>query len=267
MDPSVKFMDPLVDLARRAGDAILEIYGRAASADRVEWKDDDSPLTQADRASHRVILQGLKRLTPDIPIISEEEAGSPADSLEPGGDRWLVDPLDGTKEFLKRSGEFTVNIALVKGDRPVVGVVHAPVLASTWFAGGGRALRRDRRGDDSLLRVRKADPEALTLAMSRDHSGRKVARLRKRLKGGTTRPMGSSLKFCSIAAGEADLYLRDGRTMEWDTAAAQAVLEGAGGGVFTLDGEPLRYGKAKLRNPHFVAVGDPELDWKAVLGV
>jgi 3'(2'), 5'-bisphosphate nucleotidase len=258
-------LEPIITLARRAGDAILELYGRAGDPGGIELKDDETPLTKADQTAHRIITMGLSRITPDIPVISEE--GDPPDPalLRASEVRWLVDPLDGTKEFIKRSGEFTVNIALVRGERPVVGVVHAPVKASTWIAVGGRAWRRDRRGDDSILRVRPADTDNLVLAVSRDHSGRKVARMKRRLKGSTTRAMGSSLKFCLVAQGEADLYLRDGRTMEWDTAAAQAVLEAAGGGVYTLDGQPLGYGKPKLENPKFLAVGDRSVDWLALI--
>lgn len=260
--PPLAQLGPLVELAEKAGRAILEVYGRRDTA--VTLKDDRSPLTEADQASHRVIMDGLRRLTPDVPIISEEgEAPDPAVFLQ-GGGVWLVDPLDGTKEFIKRTGEFTVNIALVRDGRPVAGVVHAPVLGKSWVAGGdGAELQAGEQR--SPLRVRTADPARLGIVASRDHAGPEVKALLEGLPGAETLSMGSSLKFCLIAEGRADLYLRDGPTMEWDTGAAQAVLEAAGGGVFGLEGERLPYGKPDLRNPKFVAAGDPALDWANLL--
>lgn len=255
--------EALLTLARAAGDAVLSVYERGIGRDDVAWKADDSPLTEADRVSHDVICSGLASWAPGIPVISEE--GRAADRQPPaGGLYWLVDPLDGTKEFIKRTGEFTVNIALMEGSRPVAGLVYAPVLAKAWVGGPAGAALVD--GDRRLpLRVAAASPERLRLVASRDHAGPKVQALLDRLTGAATLSMGSSLKFCLIAEGRADLYLRDGPTSEWDTAAAQAVLEAAGGGVFTLDGRPLAYGKPTLRNPEFIAVGDLGLDWQAVI--
>lgn len=260
--PDLEELAPLAALAHRAGEAILEVYGRAAAD--VTLKEDRTPLTEADRASHRVIIDGLQALTPDVPVISEEGEEPDPRLLAGGRAVWVVDPLDGTKEFIKRTGEFTVNIALVRSGRPVAGVVHAPVLAKSWLAGrDGAELREDGRCEP--LRVRRASPERLGVVASRDHAGPRVKALLERLPGAETLSMGSSLKFCLIAEGRADLYLRDGPTMEWDTAAAQAVLEAAGGGVFTLDGQRLGYGKPELRNPMFVAAGDPALDWAAIV--
>jgi 3'(2'), 5'-bisphosphate nucleotidase len=264
MESHLTALEPVVSLAERAGAAILEVYERAGPGPGVTWKEDRTPLTEADRASHRVIAEGLQELTPQIPVISEEGreaewARIPLDALH-----WMVDPLDGTKEFLKRTGEFTVNIAMVDGGRAVAGVVHAPALRRSWLGGKDGAQVRSP-GERSDLRVRRADRSRLGIVASRDHAGPRVTALLQALAGAETLSMGSSLKFCLIAEGRADLYLRDGPTMEWDTAAAQAVLEAAGGGVFTLDGGPLRYGKEGRRNPHFVAAGDPDLDWKQLI--
>lgn len=254
--------EAVVELAEEAGRAILDIYQRQDVA--VRLKNDGSPLTAADRASHRVITRGLAALTPGIPSLSEEGGLWDPRTFAAGRHYWLIDPLDGTKEFLRRTGEFTVNIALVSDHRPVAGVVHAPVQGRSWIAVNGRAEARFG-GERSALRVRSADAARLGIVASRDHAGPGVRALLGRVPGAETLSMGSSLKFCLIAEGKADLYLRDGPTMEWDTGAAQAVLEAAGGGVYLLSGERLRYGKADLRNPEFVAVGDPRLDWAELL--
>lgn len=264
MTPPAISLEPVVSLAQRAGEAILQVYGRGNGDPDVTWKEDRTPLTQADQASHRVILDGLRELTPEIPVISEE--GDPGEWDDISGDalHWMVDPLDGTKEFLKRTGEFTVNIALIRDGSPVAGVVHAPVLERCWIGGVDGAEVRGAGGWERL-KVRPATPERLRVVASRDHAGPRVTALLASLSGAQTLSMGSSLKFCLIAEGRADLYLRDGPTMEWDTGAAQAVLEAAGGGVYTLDGRPLEYGKKDRRNPHFVAVGDLALDWRAIM--
>lgn len=260
--PDVRCIEDVVGLAEEAGRAILDIYERRDLG--VKLKVDGSPLTEADRASHRVISQGLGALTPGIPILSEEGDHPDPGVLRTGRPCWLIDPLDGTKEFLKRTGEFTVNIALLSDYRPIWGVVHAPVLGKSWVAVDGVAEARSG-GERSTLCVRSANPARLGIVASKDHAGRGVRALLVRVPGAETLTMGSSLKFCLIAEGKADLYLRDGPTMEWDTGAAQAVLEAAGGGVYTLSGERLRYGKVGLRNPEFVATGDPRLDWAGLL--
>ncbi|MDZ7780383.1 MAG: inositol monophosphatase family protein [Gemmatimonadota bacterium] len=162
---------------------------------------------------------------------------------------------------MKRTGEFTVNIALVRGGRPVAGVVHAPALGKSWVAGEATVPSCGTAETRSAARSAARRPRPARVVASRDHAGPEVRALLERLPGAETLSMGSSLKFCLIAEGKADLYLRDGPTMEWNTGAAQAVLEAAGGGVFTLEGERLPYGKPELRNPKFVAAGDPELDW------
>ena len=252
--PSLADLEPVVALALRAGEAILEIYGRGEGGVEVEVKEDRTPLTEADRAAHWVIEGGLRELTPGVPVVSEEGEVPPADDLR-DAPFWLVDPLDGTKEFLKRSGEFTVNIALIRDRRPVAGVVHAPALGRSWLGAVDGAVLRDG-GASRPLRVRQADPNHLGIVASRDHAGPQVKALLANTPGAETMSRGSSLKFCLIAEGRADLYLRDGPTMEWDTGAAQAVLEAAGGRVSLLEGEPLRYSKPDLRNPQFLATGD-----------
>jgi len=256
-------MEAVERLAEEAGRAIMAIYNAGADAAGVRTKDDQSPLTLADEASHAVIVAGLAALTPDIPVISEEDAhptAIAADTL-----RWVVDPLDGTKEFVKRTNEFTVNIALVRGSTPIAGVVHAPALGVTWLGDETGAVRREA-GVASVMHVTtKPSLAALRIVASKDHAGPAVRALLDRIPDAQTLSMGSSIKFCLVAEGRADLYFRDGPTMEWDTAAAHAVLRAAGGDVLTLDGHSLAYGKPDLRNPHFLAVGDLTVDWPSVV--
>ena len=254
-------------LTRRAGAVVMAIY---ATDFKVEGKADASPVTQADQQAEAVILAGLRALTPDIPVVAEEAmAAGDAPALVAGGRFWLVDPLDGTREFVARNGEFTVNIALIDGGRPVLGVVLAPAVPGPGGAAGGclyagivgqGAWAEDAAGRRAI-RCRPAPPEGLTVLASRSHgdeaalqaflssqlAGRRVAHL------GTA---GSSLKLCLLAAGQADLYPRLGRTMEWDIAAGHAVLAAAGGSVCQVaGGGPLVYGKPGFENPHFVAAG------------
>jgi len=245
--------------AERAGRRILELYESGCS---VERKPDASPVTEADRAAEAIILPELAALAPDIPIVAEESvAAGPVPAVE--GRFWLVDALDGTKEFIARAGEFTVNIALIEAGRPVLGIVHIPLWGDTYAGWApGQAVRQRQGESEKPIAARAPDPQALILLASRSHGNepRLAAFLDERVtrRGGRIaerRTAGSSLKFCLIAAGEADLYPRLGPTMEWDTAAGQAVLEAAGGHVETLDGAPLRYGKPDFRNPEFVARG------------
>jgi 3'(2'), 5'-bisphosphate nucleotidase len=257
----VSELDAIVRLAEDAGRAILEVYNSGANASEFTRKGDNSPLTLADRRSHDVIVHGLAIISPDIMVVSEEDASLSALADE----AWVVDPLDGTKEFIKRTDEFTVNIALVRRGVPVAGVVHAPALQKTWVGSEAGAFRREGGAIRDIQVTASPDANALRLVASKDHAGPAVRALLDRLPGAQTLSMGSSLKFCLVAEGNADLYLRDGPTMEWDTAAAHAVLRAAGGDVYTLDGAPLRYGKSELRNPHFVAAGSPTLDWRALL--
>jgi 3'(2'), 5'-bisphosphate nucleotidase len=252
-------------LAERAAVAILEVYG---SDFAVEHKDDRSPLTAADLASHRVIVEGLQALAPHLPVLSEESADIAWAERARWTHYWLVDPLDGTREFVKRNGEFTVNIALIDNHQSVLGAVLAPVTGDLYVAarGAGAWLQQKADGPWQPIRARTLEQPA-TAAGSRSHGGPEHALLSQLVGGDYERlPMGSSLKFCLIARGAADVYLRLGLTSEWDTAAAQCVLEEAGGAVLDLAGAPFRYNRGEsLLNPEFLAVGDGSLDWPARL--
>ena len=250
----------LLQIAHRAGAAALAHYGAPLP---VEHKADDSPLTLADRASHELIVRELAERFPDIPTLSEESPPEQAERRHEWERYFLVDPLDGTKEFIKQTGEFTVNIALVDGTEAVLGVIYVPALGVTYYAErGGGAFRQEGEGEPRRIGVRKADPERPVIVASRDHAGPMVKELFERFPQAETRSMGSSLKFCLVAEGKADIYLRDVPTMEWDTAAAQAVVEEAGGQVTLLDGTPLSYNKADLRNPSLVTLGDATFHWQ-----
>ena len=258
---------PLDLLCRDAAEAILEIYD-CADFD-VTRKQDNSPLTAADLASHELICAGLGHLEPRLPVLSEENA----ERIEPrermGWKRyWLVDPLDGTKEFLKRNGEFTINIALIENGVPVLGIVHVPVSGMSYmgYAGHG-AQSRDRNGETRKLGAAgPVDSRPVRIVGSRSHSGGELEDFAEKLGAHEFHPVGSALKFCLVASGDADVYPRLKPTCEWDTAAGQAVLEAAGGAVVKLDGTPLRYnGRESLVNPNFIASGDPERDYAVVL--
>ena len=251
----------VIAVARAAAAEILAIY---QSEFAVRHKDDRSPLTAADLAAHHCIVDGLRRLTPDIPVLSEESAGITTAQRRGWSTLWLVDPLDGTREFVKRNGEFTVNIALIEYGVTTYGVVQAPVTGALWH-GGQRdgAFRRDGDGGDQALRVRAPATAPLRVAASRSHRDERTALFIERM--GEIEPigLGSSLKFCRLAEGGIDVYPRFGPTSEWDTAAAQAVLEGAGGAVLDLQGRPFRYNQRDtLLNGEFVALGDTTLPWR-----
>jgi 3'(2'), 5'-bisphosphate nucleotidase len=241
--------------------AILEVY---AGGHEVEYKADDSPITRADRAAHDILSDGLRRLTPEVPVLSEESAaGQDYEVRRHWREFWLVDPLDGTREFIQRNGEFTVNVALVRGHRAVLGVVAAPVLQLTYYGADGLgAFVQQGAAGPRPIHVRQPAAEPLVIVGSRSHRGDSLDSLLARIGPHEMQPMGSSLKFCLVAEGKADFYPRLGPTSEWDTAAAQAVVEAAGGGVTTLDGTPLRYNeRTTLLNPHFLAFGDGSRDW------
>jgi 3'(2'), 5'-bisphosphate nucleotidase len=285
MDISRALLGNVCMLALRAGEAVMRVYG---SAFTVAHKADASPVTAADDAAEAVILPGLAALDASTPIISEEAYARNAQSMgvssvspaAPNKRFWLVDPLDGTKEFIARNGEFTVNIALVEDGAPILGVVLAPAQGQLWC--GARGLGAFAPSVTNLLgsdpnkfvteaagiACRCAPAQGLTLLGSRSHAGADDDALLAPLLGGQhiaeRMVAGSSLKFCHIAQGQADLYPRFGPTMEWDTAAGHAVLLAAGGSVRTLDGAPLAYGKAGYRNPHFVARGLGGVDGPSV---
>ena len=260
----VELVDPIVALARKAGEAILEVY---ASDFDVQSKDDESPLTQADLASHRQIIAGLSQLTPELPVISEESGLPPFDERRKWPTYWLIDPLDGTKEFVNRNGEFTVNIALIADGTPVFGVVHVPVQDKTYVGCEGRGAELQSSGEQPrTIRVAASSAQPVRVVGSRSHRGSSLDAFIERLGDCDLVPMGSSLKFCVVAEGAADVYPRLGPTSEWDTAAAQAVVEQAGGSVVTLDGKPMKYNqKEDILNPHFLVIGATDHDWLALL--
>ena len=247
----------LVSLAHRAGEAILDIY---ATDFEHQTKADQSPVTAADLAAESVIEEGLAGLAPDIALIAEEAASQGRIPERTGNRFWLVDPLDGTREFLNRNGEFTVNIALIEDGVPVLGVVHAPVLNLTFtgLAGAGATVSREGRPAVPIA-VRTAPAQGVTIVASRRHGDPEaIDRLLRGHPVADRKTSGSSLKFCLVAEGEADIYPRFGRTMEWDTAAGQAVLTAAGGQVTDEHGEPFTYGKPNYENPPFIAWGGLE---------
>lgn len=270
-------IEQLVDIAVKAGNAILEVYNREDIA--VEKKGDNSPITEADLAAHHIIVNGLAALTPDIPVHSEESQGITWEMRRNWKTYWLVDPLDGTKEFIKRNGEFTVNIALMHQGRPVAGVVHVPVTGVTYFGGesfgeegfGGAgsgegkfgAFRREA-GVTEAISVR-VPVEPIVMVASRSHGTDKLAALESEIEAqmGTVElaNMGSSLKLCLVAEGKADIYPRLAPTSEWDTAAAHAVVTAAGGVVLNIELEPLRYNKEDILNPYFVVLGAQPQRW------
>ncbi len=256
MLPELDLLDRIIPVARAAGTIVMEVY---ATEFKVEGKGDASPVTEADHRAEALILPALARITPGLQVVSEEAAS--AGRIPVVAERfWLVDPLDGTREFIDRNGEFTVNIALVERGMPVLGVVLAPA-SGRLFAGaaGAGALMEDPSGLRKAIVCRRVPAAGLTVVSSRSHGD--VEALDAFLAGRVVAShvtAGSSLKFCLVAGGEADLYPRFGRTMEWDTAAGHAIVRAAGGRVTDLNGAELRYGKPDFANPHFVAMGRQE---------
>jgi len=258
-------LDPIVELAQQAGAAILTVYNSDEFS--VEEKDDKSPLTAADMASHHAIVNGLTALTADIPILSEESAKLPYAERSSWQRYWLVDPLDGTREFIKRNGEFTVNIALIDAGVPVLSVVHVPVTGVTYMACQGKgAFKQEAGGPRQAIRVRKLGDGPVMVVGSRSHRGESLNNFLDKLGEHDMVGMGSSLKLCLVAEGAADIYPRLGPTSEWDTAAAQCVVEQAGGFVTDTAMKPLRYNtKDSLLNPFFLVFGDDSRDWSNYL--
>lgn len=257
-------IQPVREIARQAGQRILDIY---ESDYAVEQKDDSSPLTDADLAAHKTIVEGLSKLTPEWPILSEESSKIPFSERSGWPQYWLVDPLDGTKEFISRNGEFTVNIAFIRGHEAVLGVVHVPVQdtdyygeesMSAYIQGPGRAPQP--------IRVSPFISGPARVVGSRSHRGNSLDNYLAKLGEHELVSMGSSLKICLVAEGRADVYPRLGPTSEWDTAAAHAVVTCAGGHVVNVDGNPLRYNtKDEFLNPHFIVYGDSDHDWLSYL--
>lgn len=251
-----ELLPQVVEIARQAGESIMRLYAEVNPA--VEYKRDNSPLTQADLGSHRIIDEGLQRLTPEWPILSEESKEIPFEQRSGWQRFWLVDPLDGTKEFLKRNGEFTVNIALMEEGKPVLGVVYAPAIDKMYYAARGAGAWKAEGGQVAAIRIGRAEHGRTRVVTSRSHAS--MEDNLDAYTGGDAEcefvTMGSSLKFCLVAEGAADVYPRTGPTMEWDTAAAQCVVEQAGGTVTDIDGNPMLYNKPVLLNPGFVARGE-----------
>ena len=265
MHINLNTLEHIIRISRKAGDAILKIYAQDFS---VEKKADASPLTEADLASHRVIIDALKEFTPDIPVLSEESS----ELLRTGEWRewttyWLIDPLDGTKEFVKRNGEFTVNIALIKNHRAVLGVVHIPVSNITYAGASELGAYKLQENDSDLDISSKISSEQspqipYRIVASRSHQSEALKEYLHAIGEHEILAMGSSLKFCLIAEGKADCYPRFGLTSEWDTAAAQAIVEAAGGQVTKLDGTPLQYNtKDEILNPFFMVTASSAKDW------
>ncbi len=254
--------DGVIAIARAAADAILAIYADDFDVIR---KADASPVTAADLAAHRIIVDGLRQLTPDIPIVSEESA-----VVVPAAERrlwprmWLVDPLDGTREFVKRNGEFTVNIALIEAGVSTFGVIQAPVTAALWHGAPGYGAFRRNGSDDTAIHVRHLrEGDGLRVAASRSYRNPRTEALLSHLVGSEPVALGSSLKFCRLAEGGMDVYPRFGPTSEWDPAAGQAILEAAGGVVLDPQGRPFRYNQRDtILNGDFIALGDPALPWR-----
>jgi 3'(2'), 5'-bisphosphate nucleotidase len=257
-------LDRVRTIAERAGRAILEVYDAGFD---VTLKDDRSPLTAADLAAHRLIDAALRELTPSIPVLSEESAAASVERRREWPRFWLVDPLDGTREFIKRNGEFSVNIALVENHVSTLGVVHAPVPGYSCVGSAGRgAFRHERDGSRRAISVQPRT-DALRVAGSRSHADARLSGVLGRIGAHKLVPMGSALKFCLVAGGDADVYFRFGPTSEWDTAAGQAVVEAAGGRVTDMQLRPLRYNaRETLLNPDFLAFADADAPWQTWIG-
>ena len=254
-------LEDIIRLSVSAGHRIMEVYNTDFD---VEQKSDNSPLTAADMAAHHTIVNKLTELTPDIPVLSEESGSVSFEERSQWQQYWLVDPLDGTREFVKRNGEFTVNIALIDNHESVLGVVFAPVTGELYYAEQGKGAYKKSANDDepAIIHSRKKDTTSTIIAGSRSHSGDSLIRFLENVKDYDVLSMGSSLKSCLVAEGRADIYPRLGPTSEWDTAAAQCIVEEAGGCLTTTDMKPMRYNtKDSLLNPHFLVIGDPDYDW------
>lgn len=257
---SKELIDDIIQLSVVAGQRIMEVYDTDFD---VSHKDDDSPLTAADMAAHNTIIEGLNRLTPELPVLSEESTEIPFTERSSWQRYWLVDPLDGTREFVKRNGEFTVNIALIDNHKSVLGVVYTPVTGVTYYAARGTGAFKQTPGNEAVnIRTRRKPADSTIIAGSRSHRGDSLNAFLERIGEYDIISMGSSLKSCLVAEGLADIYPRLGPTSEWDTAAAQCVVEEAGGILTTTDMQPLRYNtKESILNPHFLVIGDRDFDW------
>jgi len=253
----------IISIARSAGSRIMEIY---SSDYEVVFKKDESPLTAADRASHELIVHALGQLSPDIPILSEESVEIPWEERKGWKEYWLIDPLDGTKEFIKKNGEFTVNIALIRQNIPTLGVVYAPAQDICWYAEEGKGAFRMHGISGSPRPIHASSPEtfaALKIVGSRSHQSQAIKAFLGNLEEPALIPMGSSLKLCAVADGTADIYPRLGLTSEWDTAAAHCVVTEAGGFLVDENGHSLVYNsKESILNPYFLVLGGAGGRWR-----
>jgi 3'(2'), 5'-bisphosphate nucleotidase len=247
-------IESLVQLARTAGKGIMEVYNRPVADQGIEAKEDRSPLTEADKIAHHIIAKGLESLFPGMPLISEEGKETPYERRATWDTYWLVDPLDGTKEFIKRNGQFTVNIALIEGKYPVFGVIYVPATGVCYVGAlKSGATKITAEGKPYALSGTNGQRN-FTAVGSSSHADPKEAEVFSAYGIQTTKSMGSSLKFCLLAEGEADIYYRHGPTMEWDTAAGQAIVEAAGGQVLDLHGHRFAYNKKSLLNTSFLCL-------------
>ncbi len=261
--------DAVVAISEDAADAILAVYNDPAEFE-VDTKADDSPVTKADIAANTVIVKALRELTPDIPILTEESSMAPFSERQHWPRYWIVDPLDGTKEFIRRNDQFTVNIALVENHQAVLGVVLVPVSGVAYVGVKGHGAQKREKSQVQSIQCRALNPSTINVVASAHHSNAETEAFISAVQniyGETTRKsIGSSLKFCLLAEGLADVYPRFAPTSEWDTAAAHAVLEAAGGEVYREDGSPMRYNtKENILNPYFFAVADTSVDWNSVV--
>ncbi|WP_444883077.1 3'(2'),5'-bisphosphate nucleotidase CysQ [Microbulbifer sp. PSTR4-B] len=267
-------LEQVIAICKNAGEAILEVYHSTAELE-VDTKADDSPVTAADLAAHKILAPALAQLIDGVPVLSEEQEMPSFAERSQWQRYWIVDPLDGTKEFIRRTGEFTVNVALIENGEPVLGVVHVPVLDITYAGGKGDGAFKRTLSGDTEIHVRPLKPRleaggAVELVASRSHGAgavdQLVERIESKLGAVVCKNMGSSLKLCLVAEGAADLYPRLAPTCEWDTAAAQAVVEAAGGTVVDDSFKLLRYNsKDSLLNPFFYVIGDASYDWQDLL--
>lgn len=256
-----RLLPHVITLAKQASEKILELYEGVI---KVETKIDLTPLTAADLAAHQILTKGLQQLTPQLPVLTEETETIPFEVRSTWQRYWLVDPLDGTKEFIEKNGEFTVNIALIENHQPVLGIVYAPALNICYFAVRGEgAFKQEQDNAPQKIHVQQQMLTPIKITISRRHGLNKLQGLLQQFNAHTILHCGSALKFGLVAEGKADIYPRLGPTSEWDSAAAQCIVEEAGGAVIDLAGNPLRYNtKASLLNPEFLAVGDVSHNWK-----
>lgn len=257
-----QWLDAVIDIARGAGEKILQVY---VTDFDVSQKHDNTPLTEADMAAHKIIEEGLSKLDCDYPVLTEESAHIAFSERSKWETYWLVDPLDGTREFIKKNGEFTVNIALISNHRPILGVIYVPVSGDCYFAAHTfGAYKKLRTKDAVAIHTKKKHRDKTIVAGSRSHRGESLNEFLGKIGKYDIVSMGSSLKSCMVAEGTADIYPRLGPTSEWDTAAAQCIVEEAGGQLINLeDMKPMRYNtKRSLLNPYFMVIGDPNFDWE-----